>query len=348
MSSPLPPPSAEIPELAPRVAGPAWKNWAGAGLGLVILGLAVWGVSLIAREVTLAQVLGAIRATPTHLFIAAALSAALSYVFLIGYDWFATRHLGYRIGWPTMAAASFSSFTISHTLGLSAVTGGGVRYRFYSRAGMKPGDIAVMIVLCGWTFYLGVTTVAGLGLLFSPDLADSFAALVGELGADPRLVGMERIIGGLLIGIVVLWVAAAALWRRPMRLFGYRFFLPDGGSAFVQIIIGMIDLAFAGGALYLLLPETGTPMLTSVLAIYGVAMLSGAILHAPGGLGVFEGVVLLLLPDAPKADVLAALVMFRVCYTYVPFLLGVLVLLLGEARGVRRPAAAEPRPATSA
>jgi glycosyltransferase 2 family protein len=134
-----------------------WKSWAGAALGLLVLALAAWGLKKISGQVTLADVMAEIEATPTHLIAFAAVSTFLSYVVLVGYDWFATRHLGYtKIGWPTLAAASFSSFTMSHTLGVTILTGGTVRYRIYTRAGVKPADIAMIILLCGWTFWLGI------------------------------------------------------------------------------------------------------------------------------------------------------------------------------------------------
>lgn len=304
-----------------------WKQWIGAALGLVVLGLAIWGIRMIAGQVTIADIAADIRATPLHLLIAAALSAATSYVVLVGYDWMATRHLGYRLPWPLLASASFASFTMSHTLGVTVLTGGTVRYRMYTRAGVKPMDIAVIILLCGWTFWLGIIAVAGLGLTVAPDLATPFKDLAPSA---------ERWAGALLLAGAAAYLAVATLWRREFRIRGYAFIIPDGRATLAQIIIGAVDLVFAGGALYLLMPDAGAPGLLTFLTIYAVAMVTGALSHAPGGLGVFEAVFLLLLPDAPKAGVLAALVLFRLIYTYIPFLLGLLVIAWSEWRAIRR------------
>ena len=111
--------------------------------------------------------------------------------------------------------------------------------------------------------------------------------------------------------------------------------LRDGGSGPEILMVERGEqLAFAGGALYLLLPDAGAPGLLTFLTIYAVAMVTGALSHSPGGLGVFEGVILLLMPEAPKAGVLAALVMFRLIYTYIPFLLGVVVIAWQEWRAL--------------
>ncbi|KAB7646162.1 lysylphosphatidylglycerol synthase domain-containing protein [Polymorphobacter fuscus] len=302
------------------------KQWIGAVLGLVVLGLAIWGLKMIAGQVTLAEVIADVRNTPTHLIALAALSAAASYVVLVGYDWLATQHLGYRLTWPTLAAASFASFTMSHTLGVTVLTGGTVRYRIYTRVGVRAADIAMIILLCGWTFWLGIVAVAGLGLVISPDLATPFKDIAPSA---------ERWAGALLLAGTLGYLALATWWRREFRLFNYRFHIPDGRETLLQIGIGAIDLAFAGGALYLLLPDMGAPGLLTFLTIYAVAMVTGALSHSPGGLGVFEGVILLLMPLAPKAGVLAALVMFRLIYTYIPFLLGLIVIAVMEWRALR-------------
>ena len=312
-----------------------WKSWAGAALGLVVLALAAWGLKKISGQVTLADVMAEISATPTHLIAFAVFSTFLSYVVLIGYDWFATRHLGYKIGWPTLAAASFASFTMSHTLGVTILTGGTVRYRIYTRVGVKPGDIAMIILLCGWTFWLGIIFVAGVGLIVSPTLAEPIREWVPQQ--------LEESIGVLLLAGVAGYTLLAASWRREFRLLRYRFTIPDGRQTLQQIAIGTIDLAFAGGALYLLLlPVAGVPDLLTFLVIYAVAMVTGALAHAPGGLGVFELVIVGLMPDADKAGVLAAVALFRLMYTFLPFVLGAGLIAVMEARALRASRSADP------
>ncbi len=320
-----------------------WTTWAGAALGLLVLGLAAWGLKKISGQVTLADVIREINSTPAHLIGFAAVSTFLSYVVLVGYDWFATRHLGYKIGWPILAAASFSSFTMSHTLGVTILTGGTVRYRIYTREGVRPADIAMIILLCGWTFWLGIIFVAGVGLVVSPTLAQPIRQWV-----PPQL---EEFTGALFLGGVLLYTIMASTWRREFRLWRYRFTIPNGKETLQQIAIGTIDLAFAGGALYiLLLPVAGVPDLLTFLVIYAVAMVSGALAHAPGGIGVFELVVVGLMPDADKAGVLAAVALFRLMYTFIPFVLGAAVIAVLEWRALRtaRAAAARPVPPVSA
>lgn len=300
-------------------------QWLWAVLGLVVLALALWGIHTIAGQVTWAEIVADMHATPPHYLALAAVSTALSYVVLVGYDGLAVGHLGYRLPLRTLSAASFGSFTMSHALGLTVLTGGTVRYRIYTRAGVKPLDIAMIIALCGWTFWLGIVVVAGVGLLAAPDLAAPLEHVLPHSLSDfaPRIKDWAGAI--LLLGAVA-YTLLSWLWRAPLRVWKYEFYLPTLRETLLQIVIGAVDLFFAGSALYLLLPDAGTVDLLTLLTIYAVAMVAGALSHAPGGLGVFELVVVSLLPDSPKAGVLAALVLFRAIYTYLPFALGLCVI----------------------
>jgi uncharacterized membrane protein YbhN (UPF0104 family) len=222
---------------------------------------------------------------------------------------------------------------MSHTLGLTVLTGGTVRYRIYTREGVTPVDIAMIILLCGWTFWLGIIFVAGVGLIVSPTLAQPIREWV-----PPQL---EEFTGALLLAGVVLYTLLATFWRGDFRIWRYRFALPTGKETLQQIAIGTVDLALAGGALYiLLLPVAGIPDLLTFLVIYAVAMVTGALAHAPGGLGVFELVIVGLMPDADKAGVLAAVALFRLLYTFIPFVLGAALIAVLEVRALRQARAA--------
>lgn len=331
----MPPPAAND---RPRAS---WTNWLGAAAGLLVLGLALFALQKIAHEVTLAQVIAAIHATPSSTLALSALFAAVSYVLLTGYDWLAIRHLGYRVGYGLIALASFTSYTMSHTLGLTVLTGGSVRYRMYTRVGVLPLDVAAIIVICGFTFWLGIVMLAGIGLTLAPDLAGPFR------GFAP---GYERWAGVLLLAGALAYTLLATFWRRPLTIMGHSLFLPDGRSTLIQLVLGAFDLGFAAAALWVLLPATGQPSLVAFIVVYAVAMIVGALSHAPGGLGVFEAVVVVMLPDSPKAELLAALFLFRVIYTVIPFFLGVALIALSELvawrRGLR-PRAAAPPPASA-
>ncbi|MGI4876520.1 MAG: lysylphosphatidylglycerol synthase domain-containing protein [Janthinobacterium lividum] len=320
------PPTAAVRKLAkPPVA--LWRQLVAPLAGVVVVALAVFALHRISREVTLDQIVEVVRTTSVATLVIAGLLTALSYFILTGYDWLALDHLGYRLPFATIANAAFSSFTMSHTLGMTALTGGTVRYRIYTRVGVKPLDIILIVALCGWTFWLGVVMAAGIGLTIDPGIA----AAVDVLPA-----GVNRFAGFLLLAGALGYSLFASFYRREIRLFGLHLTLPNWRSTCAQLVIGGLDLAAAAAALYMLLPSAGMPPFVGFVVIYAVAMIVGALSHAPGGLGVFEIVVVGMLPHIPKNEVLAALLLFRVMYTLVPFILGVVLLTATELEALKR------------
>jgi len=76
---------------------------------------------------------------------------ALSYLLLTGYDALALRRLGLSIPYRTTALGSFTSYSVSFTLGFPIVTGGTVRYWIYSPKGVRASEVASLTVIAGIT-----------------------------------------------------------------------------------------------------------------------------------------------------------------------------------------------------
>jgi uncharacterized membrane protein YbhN (UPF0104 family) len=86
----------------------------------------------------------------------------------------------------------------------------------------------------------------------------------------------------------------------------------------------------AAGIIYFALPEAGNPGFPIILAIFLVSFSAALISHAPGGLGVLELVFVTGLPDMNPADVIAALLVFRLFYLIIPLIAALFVILFFE------------------
>jgi uncharacterized membrane protein YbhN (UPF0104 family) len=64
-----------------------------------------------------------------------------------------------------------------------------------------------------------------------------------------------------------------------------------------------------------------------ILGVFLVSFSAALISHAPGGLGVLELVFITALPEMRQEDVLAALLVFRLFYLIIPFMLALFVIL---------------------
>jgi len=292
----------------------------------ILFVLALFALRRLLGEVRYADVIAELRSLhPGAVAIAFAATAA-SYLALNGYDWSALRYVGRDVPWHRMALASFCGFALGNTIGLGVVSGGAVRYRIYSAAGLDPGEIARIVLFCGVSFALGIVAV-GLG-----------AAIVAPQAVSPLL---HVSAASLRITAIALFVGAAALLitgsRRGKILSTGRwsFRLPALPLLGAQLLFSTADILCAGVALYALLPAGRIPF-EPFIAFFAVAVAAGVLSNVPGGLGVFEGVLLLSLRHyLPSGPIAAALLGYRAIYYLVPFVLALVVLAAHEIFSVK-------------
>jgi uncharacterized membrane protein YbhN (UPF0104 family) len=101
------------------------------------------------------------------------------------------------------------------------------------------------------------------------------------------------------------------------------------------MLIGGVEMSAAIGAMYLLLPPEIAPAFADFVPVYLAALLAGIVSHAPGGLGVFEAILLGAFPAEARADVLAGLLCYRLVYNLLPFAVAALALAVFETRSGR-------------
>jgi phosphatidylglycerol lysyltransferase len=94
----------------------------------------------------------------------------------------------------------------------------------------------------------------------------------------------------------------------------------------VQLLVGSLDWILACSVLYVLLPEQSQLSFLQFLGIYLLAQVIALISHVPGGLGVFESMILLLAPNLPADALLSSLLVYRGIYYLLPLALATALL----------------------
>jgi uncharacterized membrane protein YbhN (UPF0104 family) len=223
-----------------------------------------------------------------------------------------------------VALTSFCSLSLGHNIGFAALSSGAVRYRFYSRVGVSVGDVARIIVFCGFTVALGLLTLGSIANLVRSDLAGEITGL-GQGGAIALGLGCLTAVAG--------YLAIAAFVRRPLRIRNWTYSPPSLRLALGQCLIGALNFACVSACLYNALAAVGDLSYLAVVTVYVLAIVASLLTHVPGGLGVIETVVLHLLPGA---QVIGALVAFRVIYFLIPLAIGAPLFGLTEVLARRR------------
>lgn len=260
---------------------------------------------------------------------AALLLTTASYLMLTLYDRFALKVIDRKLPWRTYALASFTSYTLSHNLGLALLTGGSARYRVYRAAGLSGGEVGSVIALASLSFWNGVILLAGLAAAASTHILPFF-----DWGLSLHWLHLA--------GLVVLTLCLIPLLLRHFGLKvvdigGWRTPLPNVKRSAGMTAVAALDLAAASAALYVLLPAPAPAAYPAFFLGYALAIIAALISHVPGGLGVFEAVVIATVPG-DKAQLLAALLAYRAIYYLLPLLLAALLLAWHESKAWRPPA----------
>lgn len=300
-----------------------------AAIMLTVAAIGLFALHGLLAEVRLHDIRRAVHMiAPWRLALALSLTAG-SYVALTFYDHVALRIVGRPLPWRTAALASFCSYTLSHNLGLSLLTGGSARYRIYTAAGLEGGDIARIIASAGMSFWGGVFVLAGLMMAVHPADIQLF-----RMAIEPWV---QRAAGIAILLAALAAIAAMGRAGRSPRLFGWAIALPSRGQALAQIGIACIDLATASAALFILVPGIAPALYPALFLAYALAIIVTLVSHVPGGLGIFEAVIVATLPDVDRPSLLAALIAYRLIYYLIPLLLGVVAIALHEGNGWRHP-----------
>ncbi|MHB1271611.1 MAG: bifunctional lysylphosphatidylglycerol flippase/synthetase MprF [Rhodanobacter sp.] len=303
------------------------RRLAGPLLSVGMLCLALWALHLLAREVNYHQVRRYVQSLSHGRLLLAALFTALGYAVMTLYDRFALVSIGRKLPWHRVGMISFISYAFSNAVGMSLLVSGSIRYRFYIQNGLSTGEVARVVLFCTTSFWLGLLALTGVTLLWVP------------LPANLPLAAFSLPLGVLLALIPLAWLAGGQI-RRPVRIWRWRVNLPSTRTGLQQILLGALDWGLAAAVLYVLMPDQLNHGFGHFLAIFVIAQIIGLISHVPGGIGVFEAVMLASFGatgnQALTAPILGALAAFRVIYYLLPLCTATVLVLQREARGLRR------------
>jgi phosphatidylglycerol lysyltransferase len=302
------------------------QRWARPILGITLFALALFVLDRQVQQFSLADIITQTRAIPVSTIFLAAVFTAGSYLSMTAYDLIAMRHLGNSLRYSRIALTSFIAYVFSLDLGLSIVGSSAIRYRMLSSFGISTSDVARVIAFTSVGFWVGVFGLGGpVMVLYSMDIS--------TLTSLP--LGSTRPIGFLFIALFLIYLLWSSTRSKPVFIRGFKLTLLPLKCTLAQLATAVFDWGLAAAVLYLLLPESSQLSYGHLLGVFIAAEVLGVLSTVPAGLGVFEGIcVVLLAPIFPAPVVLGALVAYRCIYTILPVFLA--VALLGGFEATKR------------
>ena len=251
-----------------------------------------------------------------------------NYLVLTFYETIAFRAISNMLGYNKIAFASFIGYAFSNTIGLPLVSGSALRYRLYSQWGLSDLEIARVISLITITFWMGFSTLAGVVFVIEPI----------HFPIEIHLPGVSaHHLGAILLVLVFAYLIFVFTPEHALKIKGIELARPPLKFVLPQMITSVTDLMLAGTVFYVLLPHPHALSYFAFLGIYLLALLAGLISQIPGGVGVFETVMLTMLsPVCSKPAILGCLIAYRAIYFLFPLLTASGLLISYEALSRRR------------
>ncbi|HFD13215.1 MAG TPA: bifunctional lysylphosphatidylglycerol flippase/synthetase MprF, partial [Crenotrichaceae bacterium] len=282
----------------------------GALLSIIIVCAAFWFIYNALQTISLAELKARFHEFPTESLILAFMITAISYYTITGYDVIALQHIKRNVKYSHAATAAFLASVFGNNIGFAMLTGTSIRYRIYSQIGLSAMEVAAVSSLCALTTILGMSVIFALAMVLQ-STGDAQAGL-------PFSQFFMHYAGWIILSVIAGYLLYSKHKPLTVSLGNWSVRLPASETIVKQIVLATTNLGLIAMLIYVLLPAgIGVSYLT-FLGVFAVALIAGSASNVPGGIGVFESVILLGLPEISPAALLASILMFRAIYYLTP------------------------------
>jgi phosphatidylglycerol lysyltransferase len=293
-----------------------WMHWVRRALPLAFLAL----VSVLAvhelRGLDIHAVRQALQALSLPQLLIVQLIAVTGVFAMTVYDWHAARALNIRLPLPTLMRNAWIANTFNNMIGLSGLAGSGIRMLLLTSERIDAGRAAA------YSGLIMASVPVGLAVLCWPLL------LAGGPGMNQLPIPAWSVwvaLGGFAAYLPVYLLAfTQGMFSRVLSGLP-----PQSGWSLLRLItFSTLDWLLAAAAAWVATELSGAAIpWPQFLSGFVLASALGILSLIPGGLGVFDtALVVLLAPFASGPEqVVSGVLLYRLCYYLVPWFIGVYV-----------------------
>jgi len=288
------------------------------------LALTTWLVWQQLGTFPLVEVQRALLDVPTLPALGVALLAVFGVAFTGTVDYLIARWLSLSLHASDCFRLAFVANSLANTLNLSGAMGASIRLMGLSSLNVPLSRAAALIGM------QALSLMSGLSLLVVVTLATSSLPLTA---GTARWLAAAVLIGAALYLPLYFFLTTR---RALMRWLPADVGVPPWPLKIQLTLVSLLDWLLAAATLYACIYITGEHVKPGLLlgAFAGAGVL-GLVSQVPGGLGVFDGLILLALTEAgyDKAAIVTGLMLFRIAYYLLPLLMA---LFMGSEMLTRR------------
>lgn len=262
------------------------------------------------------DILAHLHSIPLHVLLGAIAFTAGSYLTLSFYDSLALHYLRKHVSYWRVVLVTFIASAFGYNVGFNALTGAAFRLRLYASSGLNATDVATIAGFSSVTTALGLATLAGLSFVLEP--AQGASAIHSHRG-------WSIVLGVALLSVVVAYALWSGMKGARIEIRGWLLRPPGAIPGVLQLVVGAMDLGLAAGVLWWLLPPGSNIDYVTFVGAYAIAVAAGVVSHVPGGLGVFEAMLVLALPEIRADQLLGSMLAYRAIYYIGPLMVAALL-----------------------
>ncbi len=269
------------------------------------------------------EIKDALFSIPSRNLLWACLASFLGYVALSSYDYLALRYIKRKLAAWKWIFAGVIGFSVSNNAGHAIVSGGTIRYRLYTRWRFHGAEIVKMVTFSGFTYLVACFFLIIMGYILTPNHA------FGEGSVSKMTTLSVTVIS--IIGLL-LYFGASLFYKKPFVIKGIEFEMPSFKMALAQVFIGAADILMASLVLYFSLIPFVDISFDTFMGVFIIAQVLGVFSQVPGGLGVFEGLFMYIIPgEHNQATLFGALIAYRIIYYLLPLVFSAIILISYES-----------------
>lgn len=303
-----------------------WMRSLSPFLWSAVAGAAAYIIWSRLEQIDANQVWAQVQSLTPRAITLAAVSCLASYMLVGIYEALAVQRASGRRLHAFSFLTAWIANPIAHMIGLAAVSGGALRYRWYSSVGLSRRQITGIVLLTTLPYVLGITASITTVLLFE-------SKVIAQLLHVPRSLASAA---GIAITLALLGYVLLNHFRtQPVRVGALHFSLPGARLTLMQIVFGAAETMLVATVLYLCMPEELQLYWLQFIGAYMLALLLAQLSHVPAGIGVLEASMLVLLPRIPPGKLIGAMLAYRFIFEFVPLVIALVLLVSreGHARG---------------
>ena len=290
--------------------------------GLFFFALAAYMLYVQLSKYQWIDIKNALLSIPEHNLVLACIASFFGYVALSSYDYLALRYIGRKLSPLKWIFAGFIGFSVSNNAGHAIVSGGAIRYRLYTRWRFHASEIVRMVTFSGFTYLVACFFLIIMGYILTPNHA------FGE-GSVSKLT--TTVVALVSAAGLLLYFWASLFYKKPIIIKEVEFDIPSFKMALAQVFIGAADILMASLVLYFSLIAFADIPFDVFIGVFIIAQVLGVFSQVPGGLGVFEGLFMFIIPGNNNAALLfGALIAYRIIYYLLPLVVSAIVLFSYE------------------